>query len=182
MRGHMLARTGEIALPPVVDLPSGKRRHLVLSAAVVLLALGGFGPITMEKIDARAATAITPPSMARDASVAFVDFGLRASHNGRYNAEVVSTRSTPAVGMAQSWTVSISRRNHRPVAHARLAVRTWMPETGERSSALAKAHYLGGGRYVIDNVSFSRPGWWNVALVIDGVAGTDSLAFNVRLR
>jgi YtkA-like len=182
MRGHMIARTGEIALPPVVHLARGKRRPLVLSAAVVLLALGGLQSITTEKIDARAATAITPPSMAVDASVDFVDFGRRASHNGRYNAEVVSTRSTPAVGMPQSWTVSISRRNHRPVAHARLGVRTWMPETGERSAALATAHYVGGGRYVINDVSFSRPGWWNVALVIDGVAGTDSLAFNVRFR
>jgi hypothetical protein len=178
----MLARTGEIALPPVVDLARGKRRQLVLSAAVVLLALGGLRSITTEKIDARAANTITPPSMALDPSVAFVDFGLRASHNGRYNAEVVSTRSTPAVGMPQSWTVSISRRNHRPVAHARLAVRTWMPETGEQSAVLATANYVGAGRFVIDDVSFSRPGWWNVALVVDGVAGTDSLAFNVRFR
>lgn len=178
----MLACTGEIALPPVADLARGKTRHLVLSAAVVLLALGALWSPTTEEIDARAATANPPPTMALDASVEYVDFGRRTSHNGRYSAEVVSTRSTPAVGMAQSWTVSISRRNRRPLGHARLALQTWMPETGERSSVRPTAHYIGGGRYEIENVSFSKPGWWNVALVIDGVAGTDSLAFNVRLR
>jgi hypothetical protein len=69
----------------------------------------------------------------------------------------------------------------RRVAHARVNVEAWMPETGERSPLHPAAHYVGNGNYRVDSLCFSRAGWWNVALVIDGRAGTDSVAFNVVL-
>jgi segregation and condensation protein B len=53
------------------------------------------------------------------------------------------------------------------------------PETGEVSRITPSAHYVGRGRYVVDDIIFNRPGLWNVALVIDGPAGVDSVAFNV---
>lgn len=104
--------------------------------------------------------------------------GQRPSHNRRYHAEVVS--ATPfAVGVAQSWTVRLTGRSHRRLANARLAVRSWAPETGEVSPVAASAHYLGGDRYRLDGIYFSRPGWWNVALIIDAASGIDSVAFNI---
>ena len=56
-----------------------------------------------------------------------------------------------------------------------------MPETGERSPTTASASYIGGGRYAIYPIRFSHPGWWNVALTIDGRAAVDSVAFNLIL-
>jgi hypothetical protein len=109
------------------------------------------------------------------------DFGLRSSHNRSYRAEVVSA-SPLKVGAAQQWIVSLSRRNHRRLASARVTARTWMPETNEEPSRQPTATYVGGGRYVVSNVLFTRPGWWNVALVVDGPAGIDSLAFNVTVQ
>ena len=178
----MYTCTGDIALPPISDLPGEKSRRLLVGATVALLALGAV--VWSAHVDRSAlpgATIMAPRSTPLGAGVEYADFRSRASHNGRYRAAVVDTR-TLGVGHTQSWTVRISGSGNRPVGHARLAVRTWMPETGEISSAMATAHDLGGGRYVIDNLTFSRAGWWNVALVIDGAAGTDSLAFNVRLR
>ena len=39
--------------------------------------------------------------------------------------------------MRQSWTLQLTRRGHRRVSGARLAVRTWSPETGEVSAISA---------------------------------------------
>lgn len=109
-----------------------------------------------------------------------VDFALRPSHSRLYRAEVVST-SLLNVGAAQQWIVRLTGRNHRRLAHAHVTVRTWMPMTDEGSSRQATATYIGGGRYALNDVLFTRPGWWNVDLVVNGLAGTDSVAFNVEI-
>ena len=106
---------------------------------------------------------------------------LRPSHHGRYRAEVVET--TPiAVGATQRWTVRLARRSHRRLNHAIVEAHAWMPETGAVSPTRPTVRHLGRGRYVLDGLRFTRAGWWNVALVVRGDAGTDSLAFNVVLR
>lgn len=51
-----------------------------------------------------------------------------------------------------------------------------MPETGEHGPSIT-ARYVGHGNYRVDGLVLSRPGWWNVALVIDSRAGIDSVAF-----
>lgn len=119
-----------------------------------------------------------PAPDAADAAGIVASVGHRASHGGRYHAEIVS--ATPfAVGVRQSWTVRLTRRGQRRVPGARLTVRHWAPETGEISPIAPSVRYVGDGRYHIDDIYFPHPGWWNVALVIDGAAGTDSVAFNV---
>ena len=131
----------------------------------------------------RATTLLVEASRATGIAIpagAYADVNRRASHNGTYRAEVVSA-STLQVGVPQRWTVRLTSKGHRRAAHARLQVQTWMPESGEVSPMQATAAYAGDGRYVLDGVLFTRPGWWNVALVVDGRAGVDSLAFNVRL-
>jgi hypothetical protein len=40
---------------------------------------------------------------------------------------------------------------------------------------------LGEGRYQVDGVRFSMPGWWVLSFRIDGAAGTDSVTFNLKL-
>ena len=120
--------------------------------------------------------------MTSDASASgFVtSLGERRSHNGFYSAEVISA-SPIAIGEAQSWTLHLSRRNRR-VSHATVIAEAWMPETGERSTMRPSVHYVGGGDYRIDDLRFDRAGWWNVALVIEGRVGRDSVAFNLIRR
>lgn len=162
--------TGEIALPPIADLSGWKSRRLVVGAAALFFALGS--AVWAGQTERSAARAVT---------IEHADFGVRGSHNGRYRAAVLETRSA-GIGDAQRWTVSVTGSNNEEVERAHLAVRTWMPESGELSPVVATVRDLGGGRYQIDNIALPRAGWWNVALVIEGAAGTDSLAFNVRLR
>ena len=105
------------------------------------------------------------------------DFGRRLSHSHRYRAEV--TAAAVRVGEPQRWVIHLEQRNGRRVAHAKLQTRVWMPETGLESAIRPTATYIGNGEYRLDDVRFTRPGWWNVALVVNAAAGIDSLAFNV---
>lgn len=165
----------------VVSAPPGSpaapvrraRVNRALAATVVVAVLAWTAWPWHREAGARAAASPAPDAAAIVASV-----GRRASHGGRYHAEVVS--ATPfAVGVRQSWTMRLTRRGQRRVSGARLTVRPWAPESGEISPISPSVRYVGGGRYRVDDIYFPRPGWWNVALVIDGAAGTDSVAFNV---
>ena len=104
----------------------------------------------------------------------------RLSHNGRYFAEAIVDRPI-AIGAPQPWTIRLTRRNHRQVAYARVSAELWKPEAGEHAALQRAARYIGQGEYRIEDLRLPSAGWWNVALVIDGLAGTDSVAFNVVL-
>ncbi len=130
---------------------------------------------------ARIATqdASAPVSEPLNAAGLFTSFDRRRSHNGLYAAAVIST--APAASSAlQAWTIHVARRQRR-IAHAKMTVDVWMPETELRSPIHPSVRYVGDGNYRVDSLAFPHPGWWNVALVIDSRFGTDSLAFNLLL-
>jgi hypothetical protein len=126
-----------------------------------------------------ALSALTMSSEVRDDSRSpVVSVGHRPSHERRYFAEVVAMPETPAVGV-QTWDVQLTRRNHRRVTSATVAARVWMPETGETSATGIVGHYIGDGRYRFTDLPLTKAGWWNIDLAVDGIAGRDSVAFNV---
>ena len=162
---------------------TGQRsRSPLWMALAAALPVALFAAAALRSADHPAVISSTPAATTSDARASgFVtSLGERRSHNGFYSAEVISA-SPIVIGAAQSWTVHLSRRNRR-VSHATVSAEAWMPETGERSAMQPSAHYVGGGDYRIDDLRFDRTGWWNVALVIESRAGTDSVAFNLIRR
>jgi hypothetical protein len=169
----MITHTGELptfAAPAAADGRLARPRLLLIGVAALTATLA-----TMRWTHSLETTPVRNEDTGIVASL-----GRRASHGHRYHAEVVAT--TPlSSGVRQSWTVLLTRRGHRRVSGARLAIRTWSPETGEVSAIAPRVRYAGGGRYRVDDVYFPHPGWWNVALVVQAATGTDSVAFNVVL-
>jgi hypothetical protein len=121
-----------------------------------------------------------PEPMPPTASTPVVSVDSRTTHEGRYSIGAVDV-APPTVGASHTWTIRLEDAAARPVEGAHLTAQGWMPETGEGSPVAATARELGEGRYEVTDIVFSRPGWWNLALVIRGPAGTDSAAFNVIL-
>ena len=156
-----------------------RSRHPLWTVIVVALPIALFGAAALRATDRPEAISTTATALTSDApaSSLVTSLGERRSHDGNYSAEVVST-SPIVIGAVQTWTVHLSRRNRR-VSHATVRADAWMPETGERALRHPTVTYVGGGDYRIDDLRFDRTGWWNVALVIHGRAGTDSVAFNV---
>jgi hypothetical protein len=118
--------------------------------------------------------------MLKAAPAVVASLDRRPSHNGRYQAEIVANDPL-TVGVSQSWTLHLTQRNHRRLAHAYVSANSWAPETGERSPRAVTARYVGGGNYRLNGIYFPRAGWWNVSLIVDGANGVDSVAFNVIL-
>jgi hypothetical protein len=153
----------------------------VVQQAIVASLLVGGTAYALLSSDATVSRSATRNGPVIDVGAGVIaSFDRRPSHNSRYSAEVVAADPI-AAGAMQSWTVHLAGRTERRVAHASVNVEAWMPETGERSPVHPAAHYIGNGNYRVAGLCFSRAGWWNVALVIDGRAGTDSVAFNVVL-
>jgi hypothetical protein len=176
----MFAQTGEFPSHGSIAGASRRLPPVMLQAIVAALLIGGTAYVSSSS------DATVPRSETRRLSPIDVgtgvlaSFGRRPSHNSRYSAEVVAADPITA-GVVQSWIIHLEGRTERRVAHAGVNVEAWMPETGERSPVRPTAHYVGSGNYRVDDLCFSRAGWWNVALVVDGRAGTDSVAFNVVL-
>jgi hypothetical protein len=171
----MLTQTGELPIfsaPARTSRPAGHgaARLLALSVlAATTLGVWSLGGAAQPDVDLRVLNPV--PTMV-------ASLGRRASHNGRYQAEVIAHDSLE-VGRQQGWTLHVTQRNHRGLAHADVNVKSWAPETGEVSSTVATSRYVGGGNYRLDGIYFPHAGWWNVALVIAGANGADSVAFNV---
>jgi len=172
----MYSHTAEL---PVIAGARRARRSITsavspLSAALLLLS-AFFGVMAW-----RAAAPST--RIVADASPALVvSLHDRPSHGGRYRAEVTSVSSL-GLGATQQWIVRLARPDHRRVKGAHIAAHAWMPDDPTQVDVPATVTPIGGGRYRLDDIRFTRPGWWNVALVVDGPRGIDSLAFNVVLR
>ena len=176
----MFAHTGEFPSHGFVD---GPRRHspaAALKAVGVVLVIGLSSIVRPVGDDAARDRGRTAPAIERASPGVMASFGRRPSHNGRYSAEVVAASST-SEGALQSWTIRLAGRAQRRIAHANVGVEAWMPVSGDRSPVHPTVRYIGKGDYRVDSLWFPRAGWWNVALVIDGRAGVDSVAFNVVL-
>jgi hypothetical protein len=171
----MFAHTGELPIGGWHQRPSWRVPSLSTSLVAVVLTASSLSAARAWSIAENVRSASVASAPARPGFI--TSFGYRASHNGRYHAEVVSA-SPLTVGESQRWTVRLTRHDHRRLAGAHVTTTVWMPETGAQSTVQPTVSYVGGGRYAIDGVNLSRPGWWNVALVITGRAGTDSVAFN----
>jgi len=174
----MFSRTGELRLN---DWRKVYRRGLLSLMKWPLVALAIIAALDAILISREFANTRAPGKTSSTVSGAFTSFDNRSSHSRRYRAEVVSVSSL-APSKNQRWTLRVTQRNRRRVADAHIIAVAWMPETGTRSQVRPRVSYIGGGRYLIDSLYFGRTGWWNVALVVDGVGGVDSVAFNVVLR
>jgi hypothetical protein len=155
--------------------PATRRR---MGIRLLLIALGfAIGVVTHAAARPTRRSDSVPPTYAARVVASLDD---RISHNGVYHAEA-EPGAPIRIGVPQTWTIRLTRRNQRRVGSARIAAQVWMPETGQRSPVAPAARYIGNGTYRLDGIYFSRAGWWNVALVVEGRGGVDSVAFNVDL-
>ena len=103
------------------------------------------------------------------------------SHFGQIRAAVVDQPAFIAAAVPQRWIVRIETSFGAPIPDARVVVEAYMPESGERLRPSPVARSVGDGRYEIDGLRFTKPGWWNVGLAVGDKNVSDSLAFNLMI-
>jgi len=99
------------------------------------------------------------------------------SHNRHYRASL--RPELTAAGHLAAWRVLVETPDGNAPARPTLVMHSWMPEAPSVVGDQPKLLYLGGGTFRVDELRFSRPGWWNVSVTISDAGVTDSLAFNL---
>ncbi|BBD38477.1 FixH family protein [Aminobacter sp. NyZ550] len=104
------------------------------------------------------------------------------SAKGLYALSIAPEAGEPRQGELHAWVVTVKTRQGAPVEGAAISVGGGMPEHahGLPTSPEATA-YLGDGRYRIEGMKFSMPGWWQLKLGVSAPAGTDEATFNLVL-
>jgi hypothetical protein len=83
------------------------------------------------------------------------------------------------VGTFQSWTVAVTTPDGKPLEHADLSIDGGMPQHGHGLPTRPQvSRELGDGRYLLEGMKFSMPGWWEIKLRVEGRDGSDRVTFN----
>jgi len=90
--------------------------------------------------------------------------------------------SEPAIGKMHAWEIQVLTPAGEPVPAARIAVGGGMPQHGHGFPTQPRVtRELGEGRYLLEGMKFSMPGWWEIKLKIDAATGHDEVTFNTVL-
>ena len=125
--------------------------------AAVLAALGG---------------CMTPPAGLNLASE-------RATTHAKYQVALHPVATPVAINKLHAWEVALRSADGEPVTGAQIEVGGGMPQHGHGLPTQPRVtRALGDGRYLIEGMKFSMPGWWEIKLKIAAAAGTDDVSFN----
>lgn len=118
------------------------------------------------------AACMTPP--------ADLDTSLnRPTDNKRYVVAVKSLADPIVINRMHAWEASVTLPSGEPVPGARITVGGGMPQHFHGYPTQPRVtRELERGRYLIEGMKFSMPGWWELKLDIDGPAGADKVTFN----
>lgn len=111
------------------------------------------------------------------------EFGLgpRASVAGLYQA-TLEPEAPLRVRAMQSVRLVVLGADGRAVERAEIVVDGGMPEHGHGLPTRPRVtRSLGAGAYEVEGVRFNMGGWWELKFEIAGVAGRDTVVFNLDL-
>src|SRR5262249_49378664 len=97
--------------------------------------------------------------------------------HGLYRAGVVERQEDAGAGA--TWVVRVTDADRRPAVGARVSAGAWMPQGGVRMEPRPVVTELGGGRYRVRGLRFSRAGGWRVRLRVSADGLTDTVDFNL---
>ena len=115
----------------------------------------------------------TPPPPNLDLS------SLRTTTHKTYTVQIDPLESPLAVNKMHAWQVVVKGKGGEAVSHAKIGVGGGMPQHGHGFPTQPKVtKELGDGRYLLEGMKFSMPGWWEIKLDINAAEGTDQVTFN----
>ena len=159
---------------PAVSRRAGGVRGLVLGVAVVAAAALALHPGQMA---ARSASRSASRSAPR------TDVGTeKATASGRYRVLLAPERTPVPLQQLHRWMIRVSLPDGRDALVRQIEVDGGMPEHGHGLPTQPRVTgRLPDGRFVVDGMKFSMPGWWELRLRVSGPAGVDSATYNLSL-
>jgi hypothetical protein len=103
----------------------------------------------------------------------------RATAQEKYLVAVHSLADPIAINKMHAWEIRLRSPSGEPVPRARISVDGGMPQHGHGFPTRPRVtRELGDGRYLLEGMKFSMPGWWELKLKVDAYAGADDITFN----
>jgi hypothetical protein len=103
----------------------------------------------------------------------------RPTAEHRYVVALQPLTEPIAINQLHSGEIRVASPAGEPIMHARIAVDGGMPQHGHGLPTRPQvSRELGDGRYLLEGMKFSMPGWWEIKLRVEGRDGSDRVTFN----
>lgn len=103
----------------------------------------------------------------------------RVTDQNIYLVEVHSLMNPIGINKMHAWEITVRTPSGEPVGNAHIKVNGGMPQHGHGFPTQPEVtKELGGGRYLLEGMKFSMPGWWELQLELTSKFGTDNVTFN----
>jgi len=107
----------------------------------------------------------------------------KTSVKGHFAVSYISKIDPVAVNRLHSWNLSVNSADGQPVKNARIKILGDMPEHGHGFPTEPEVSgTMEDGRYLVEGVKFSMPGWWVVTFHITAGEMMDQVSFNLLLQ
>lgn len=104
----------------------------------------------------------------------------RESTGGKYVVSMQPLAQPVQVNKIHSWEIKVTSSSGDPVKNALIAFDGGMPQHFHSFPTKPRVtEGLGDGRYRLDGVKFSMPGWWEMKAKIQSDLGSDQVTVNV---
>lgn len=103
----------------------------------------------------------------------------RLSAQEKYRVALHPVATPVAINKLHAWEVELHSPSGAAVDGAQIEVDGGMPQHGHGLPTQPRVtRALGDGRYLIEGMKFSMPGWWEIKLKIAAAGGPDNVTFN----
>ncbi len=72
--------------------------------------------------------------------------------------------------------------DEQPVEEAHIEIEPWMPSHGHGANTVPQVHEMGDGQYHVDELTFSMPGHWELAIDIEAREIKSSLLIDLDVE
>ena len=112
-----------------------------------------------------------------------LDYALtQPSDLGTFTATIEPATDPIVLEQVQTWTIELVMADGSSPDLSTITVDGGMPQHGHGLPSEPRvARDLGEGRFEVEGMLFSMPGWWVVNVHVETAAGTDQATFNFQL-
>lgn len=105
------------------------------------------------------------------------------TQGGHFGVSYEPTNTPPPLNQLQTWTLTVTTPDGRPVEGAQITVDGDMPGHGHGLPTQPEVTQdLGEGRYLVEGMKFQMGGWWVVDFIVTAGGMTDQARFNLLLE
>lgn len=107
----------------------------------------------------------------------------RLSDKGLYRVSYESELDPITINSIHSWILTVETPDGEPVENATILIEGGMPDHGHGlPTAPEVTEELGGGKYRVEGLKYSMPGWWTLTFAIEANGEQDLVTFNLVLE